>query len=44
MYRIMQMTEKEVKQDRQLNLNKFVWIADNKIYNNIEMDLTELDE
>ena len=40
----MQMTENEVKQDGQLSLNKFVWIADNEIYNNTEIDLTELDE
>ena len=40
----MQMTENEVNQEKKLNLNKFLWIADNEIYNNIEVDLTELDE
>ena len=44
LYRIMQMPENEVKQDRYLNLNKFAWIANNEIYNTTKIDLIELDD
>ena len=42
LYSVMQLTKNEINQDRYLNLNPFLWMIDNSVYESIELMLIEV--